>query len=1261
MPSTSRHVCASDIAIMAEGIVGIIQVPLYSFKFQPNVGREKDHAIVKRLSSLFSTTQCKPQEWENHVKGYITPEIHEKILSALGKSEDEFHRTIQSRKYPRLRGLRKFILCFEGRQRIAAAWQTFGKTFWWTVKLYIDTSCQQFSHETKYPDGEIYWNVRNHRQRREIDRIPGWRFELSSSKDRILRALLKEIPSQIPGQPTLVHKAIVEALDLVFSFSGMRKQFRLGTMLKVFSLHCPEQVEHNLRRIANCWMDISDGHPLYIDHDTIVRLQRRVPSNKEDRRYIRTMFHEKQILRLVKDPSLRERMKRKILSLKMVIPSVDTFHENMILFSIGAKILTKFVMNEDGSNHSRNGGESLFHNLDRHWQAPDVPRLEAGEGEFRRIVSLDESLARKMVFLSSVRRFPYLSNHSPLQDKRKRYEHFPVGEDSAYIFQLCHTARTAGYSTPKIIHTLATLPPLPRPDILQLDRNLPAREWRCGKPSIRSFLDLQETSFLPTLQEANAEEEITPAFVMKDFLESFFGSDSFMIDAEEVPSDLPPPPGGMDVDMTQPVHHAPSAEPHLPTNELGSLQAGIEQTHMQESQQHQVPDFAQEQPSQPHAPPSGRVQDVNETIRGQVQHQDPPHSQVEEASKPIPTPSAGKTQGRAPARRDHTTLRDGRFNPLRRPENTKKGDSKRSVIPPETMTVPSAVEAMTPRRSSHSSAAPSLEGAKGLSKRSPITPPDPTDPGMRIETREPSDSPAEGAEELSKRSPIIPPEPTDPGIRAETREPSGSPAAQGTKELLKGSPIPPEPTDPDIRAETPEGPSESTPFPVQSPPGLSNQSLVVSPEPLTAYPVEIEAPGRRSKGSSTSSPRNTPETTASSPSDPVQRTAPNPSPNEIQNSNQTLGPDHLITQAIESPHSDKSTRKRPNAWSHRSPPPRKRSRTMLTPILLQNRFRPNRGLLPEVLASPKERFTRGDSCRSPIQPPEASSTIADVTSDSRSTPQRRGQSQNDPNLFTVSGPSEMPTERQSSIPRMEPILGVSQNQSPNSRIAVQNTASSSAIKKQKLTAKDDQGKATQTSAAWRKTTRLRPPIEILDPSDLRFFEDIPLETPISTKDPKQGLSRRAPIQPPEEPQINTQGSGTFRVPSMSSSGGSERGRPMDPQGCGRFRVPSMSSSGGSERGRPMDPQGSGTFRVPGTSSSEGSERGRPRQRPTHPPLPGTFPDVSSSEERSLKRSPSLVEPSSAATAYFEIFSQSKVAYPGENESLGSGNNVTEEE
>ena len=128
-----------------EDIVGIIQVQLNAFTYQPKKGRDEDPAIVKHLSDIFEQEGCKPNLWGHHVKGEIDAATYSRLLVACGLAEDQLRSTVQTGKYPRVR-LRKRIICLDGRQRIAAARGKFGKKFWWPVKLYRDPRVSRFSH-----------------------------------------------------------------------------------------------------------------------------------------------------------------------------------------------------------------------------------------------------------------------------------------------------------------------------------------------------------------------------------------------------------------------------------------------------------------------------------------------------------------------------------------------------------------------------------------------------------------------------------------------------------------------------------------------------------------------------------------------------------------------------------------------------------------------------------------------------------------------------------------------------------------------------------------------------------------------------------------------------------------------------------------------------------------------------------------------------------------------------------------------------------
>ncbi len=618
-----------NLTMADKDIVGIIQVPLNAYTYQPDKGRDEDPAIVKHLSDIFEQEGCDPNLWEHHIKGEIDAATYSKLLTALGLSEDNFRSTLQTGRYPRVR-LRKRIICLDGRQRIAAARGKFGKKFWWPVKLYRDPSAPRFSHETKYPDGEICWHLFR-LALGKADLGGDWRAELTKSKKKILNLLLRR------ENGIFTHKNIVAALCAVLEFPGTRREFKLGTMHKYTPLQCSEELERYLLRMSRIyWGIIGQKASLipYMDSKTFGCLEGRNPSNGVDRRYIRYMMDEGTIFQRLKSVSDRRHIKRNLLSLDLVFPTLKTFHQNMMYFSVGVKILRDHII--DDPEESREGDQSdrdegFFQSLRRCWTPPTQPLIEVSERVVQPLVSLDAKLASMLLFLDGQRDSLYLSNEPFLILQDKRGEPTPAAAvDPWYVFRLQARARQYGFYTEKIRHGLAVKPLSPRPMDWNLDETCRAKQWRGGKPTVRNFLDLRRDAFLPTLDEADGREEVTAVFVQKDFLQAFFGPWSYMTDGAEMPSRLPsfPREDRMQIDeddQSLPHEAAMQLDKDLPNSQPHNQ--SFQQTlynHRQEHHQIQEPPQANPLADQIHLPldPALRVDQhlvLTETIENPIE------------------------------------------------------------------------------------------------------------------------------------------------------------------------------------------------------------------------------------------------------------------------------------------------------------------------------------------------------------------------------------------------------------------------------------------------------------------------------------------------------------------------------------------------------------------------------------------------------------------------------------------------------------------
>lgn len=181
------------------------------------------------------------------------------------------------------------------------------------------------------------WNYHHNR----VDEARMWRGKLSLCKQKALNLLLQT------SHGGLRYRGIVDALYALLQLPGMRSGLELGNVHKYLALHYPEHIERYLRHIATVWGTILGNRPELIpliDYPTIELLTHRVPSDPEDSHLITAMVSSHQVFFYIQDPALRDEILSNIMSLDVVIPSLATFHSNMRYFSIGARILQRFTV-----------------------------------------------------------------------------------------------------------------------------------------------------------------------------------------------------------------------------------------------------------------------------------------------------------------------------------------------------------------------------------------------------------------------------------------------------------------------------------------------------------------------------------------------------------------------------------------------------------------------------------------------------------------------------------------------------------------------------------------------------------------------------------------------------------------------------------------------------------------------------------------------------------------------------------------------------
>lgn len=537
-----------------EYFVGVVRLPAANLFFLPTpagaTARLDKADDVLKLVKVFQDTGLDPSRLTHQIFGVIQPSELQKLRKAACLSPDNLLQTALAGRPPLVSGDFQ-VQCMEGRRRVEAAKLLLGESAWWTIRLHcmpdgqlsrspipcasfnspslgrarekiIRTFAGSFSHEAAYSDGEIYYNLRCYQKQNNDLAVRAWKAMLSQCKARAWDHLLPR-------------EDILNALDKVMSFPGLRSGLQLGNIDKHLATHCDEQIVQYLDHVYRVWDLICQGNVdrMAIDDSTVRLLQFRVPSvSRTDGAFVSTVIDTGLLFSTIVEPRARKRIYHALLSLRHVIPSLETFHENMKYLSIGAKILKKHLDIPPKRTASHGRDTTLYQRLTSHWNPACLPLVEVGEGRFLPIQGpACPGLAFKQLFVSVLRQFPFLSTETALRDFRA--EAMPAYTDQYRLRQLLRRAKTLGYENIKIFEGLQRaeghidLVKTPFEAILPN----PLAEWRGGKPFVRTLLALEKTSFLLTLQRAAVEPSgVTAEFVQNDLLNAFFGTYTFQID-----------------------------------------------------------------------------------------------------------------------------------------------------------------------------------------------------------------------------------------------------------------------------------------------------------------------------------------------------------------------------------------------------------------------------------------------------------------------------------------------------------------------------------------------------------------------------------------------------------------------------------------------------------------------------------------------------------------------------------------------------------
>ncbi|KAK8070349.1 hypothetical protein PG994_006965 [Apiospora phragmitis] len=503
---------------MDEFLIGIGQIQVVNLSV--DLCRDKDENAIKKLQSIFQR-HCEPEIDINHIEVKLWPSELDEVLASSAISFEDLARTRPP--FRQIRSSRK-IDCIHGRQRLEAAMRTSGPETWWTAKLYcipegtdplllLQPHAERYHYETRRPDGYIYWKVRQYQEQGDSESENEWMGRLSLHKQKALKRLL-DLPE------------IVVQLDrLTKRFPGLRSGLELGNVEKHLASRGREAMERCLEHTFEVWDKISlqeEDIGLATDTQTVENIQRLAPSaSRKDRILIQQLMCSRVLYPLVNNMDRRKRIESAILGLGVMIPSIKTFHENMKYFSIGADILKSKILTRLKKD------QSLYEAMRQIWRRPSRCQIEYREEDFREVpLNPDFNWSYLEVFISAMRYFPWISDHSPRWEKGNT-TNLP-GSKNHYLLKLLRRARMQGFASEKIdteIRRLASSQGEPEEQRIESSgQNEEQLGRRCGRPFMESWKHMTNHLFIPQLllEPTNADHPTT-LFVQQDILRAFFG------------------------------------------------------------------------------------------------------------------------------------------------------------------------------------------------------------------------------------------------------------------------------------------------------------------------------------------------------------------------------------------------------------------------------------------------------------------------------------------------------------------------------------------------------------------------------------------------------------------------------------------------------------------------------------------------------------------------------------------------------------------
>ncbi|KAK4982611.1 hypothetical protein LTR50_007666 [Elasticomyces elasticus] len=393
---------------------GLVRVDIDALDFaHGTVHRPISERNVDRLRQVFTLEGCRRYTEKNYITAVVDLPTLERALLDFDLQLDGLLQRCAPQDIPKLSCAK--LRCLHGLHRVSAALQHLDENDrWWIVKLFTDDLpepdsvkiSEDYLNEQPYSDGEIFWKIRHYHQSGD-DRVEKkWWTRLSPTKRKDLTQLLKD-------------ERYAQAFDALLEWPGLWAPIKLGTLHRLSTLKCDEELLRHLAHVRSVWQGILDGvehSPHSVDSRTVSAVQALAPSHSSsDKASIEDAISEGSIFAGVRDEDLRSRVFRNFCSVPGLVPSLHTFFENLKYLEPCCTVLKRLL--------NPGNKKTIWRGLTGCYYRPDQPVAECAEDDRRQHsptdLATDRSLAYKQLWLFAMRHFPEMTAVAPRKELGK--------------------------------------------------------------------------------------------------------------------------------------------------------------------------------------------------------------------------------------------------------------------------------------------------------------------------------------------------------------------------------------------------------------------------------------------------------------------------------------------------------------------------------------------------------------------------------------------------------------------------------------------------------------------------------------------------------------------------------------------------------------------------------------------------------------------------------------------------------------------------